>query len=55
MSRTGLCTALVLTLCVCLPAGAGAAQSARMNARFTPEHLGAATTVSLGFQILSGR
>jgi hypothetical protein len=32
-------------------AGAGAAQTAKINARFRPERLGAATTVSLGFQL----
>jgi hypothetical protein len=32
-------------------AGASAAQLAKINARLTPEHLGGATTVSLGFQL----
>jgi|HubBroStandDraft_2_1064218.scaffolds.fasta_scaffold03144_3 hypothetical protein len=42
---------LVLALCACLPADAGAQPGAKINARFTPERLGAATTVSLGFQL----
>jgi hypothetical protein len=37
-----------------MPAGASAAQTATMSAAFTPERLGAATTVSLGFRITSG-
>jgi hypothetical protein len=44
---------LVLALCVCLLPGAAAAQGAKINARFTPERLGSATTVSLGFQLAS--
>jgi hypothetical protein len=43
--------ALAVALCVCLPAGASAVQGAKINARFTPERLGAATTLSLGFQL----
>ncbi len=42
---------LALALCGCLAPGAGAAQSARINANFTPERLGAATAMSFGFQI----
>jgi hypothetical protein len=49
MSRRGIWLGLVL--CLCVPASAGAAQSARIHARFTPERLGAATTVSFGFQL----
>jgi hypothetical protein len=37
-----------------VPASAGAAATARMSAAFTPEHLGAPTTVSFGFQIQQG-
>jgi hypothetical protein len=43
--------ALLVTLAASLPAGAGAHQGAKIQARFTPERLGAATTVSLGFQL----
>jgi hypothetical protein len=46
---------LALVLAAALSAvqttGAGAAQTAKINARFRPERLGAATTVSLGFQL----
>ncbi len=35
-----------------LASGADAEQSARISARFTPEHLGAATTVSFSFRII---
>jgi hypothetical protein len=37
--------------CAWLPSGASAAATARMSATFSPEHLGAPTTVSFGFQI----
>jgi hypothetical protein len=43
----------VLALCGCLPAGAGAVQAARIDARLIPERLGAATMVSLGFELPS--
>jgi len=46
--------AVALALCACLPAAARAAQTARINATFTPERLGAATTVSFTFQIAAG-
>jgi hypothetical protein len=49
LPRARLITA-VLAACVCLPASATAA-TARMSAAFTPEHLGAPTAVSFGFQI----
>jgi hypothetical protein len=51
VSRSAAAIVLVLALYGCPPAGAGAAQSATINARFTPERLGAATTVSLAFQL----
>jgi hypothetical protein len=41
----------LLTLCTCLPGSAWATQSASIDTVFTPERLGAPTTVSLGFQI----
>jgi hypothetical protein len=53
VSRPGIPLAL-LAVCACLPVSANAAQTARMSAGFTPERLGAATTVSLGFQITAG-
>jgi hypothetical protein len=53
-ARIAVLIAAVLPLCACVPASAGAAQAARMSARFTPERLGAPTTVSLGFQITAG-
>jgi hypothetical protein len=46
-----LSIAVVLTLCVSLPATAPAADTARMSAAFRPERLGGATTVSFGFKI----
>ncbi len=46
---------LALALCACLAPGAGAAQTARINARFTPERLGGATAMSFGFQITASR
>lgn len=54
MSRPGVSLALALALCACLPVGARAGQAAKLNANFIPEHLGAATTVSFGFQITTG-
>jgi hypothetical protein len=45
---------VALAACACLPASATAASAARMSAAFTPEHLGAPTTVSFGFQINQG-
>lgn len=41
----------MLALGAALPSGAAATQVAKIDARLTPERLGAATTVSLGFQI----
>jgi hypothetical protein len=45
---------VVLAACAALPATASAAATARMSAAFTPEHLGAPTTVSFGFEIDQG-
>jgi len=42
---------LVLGLGALLPATAQGAATAKMSARFTPEHLGAGTTVSFAFQV----
>jgi hypothetical protein len=44
---------LVAVFGVCMPVGAGAAQIAKINARFTPERLGHATTLSLGFKLVT--
>jgi hypothetical protein len=43
--------ALALALCPCMPRAALGATTATMRAAFTPERLGAATTVSFSFQI----
>jgi hypothetical protein len=48
--RTGIALAVVLALSI-WPSGAGAGQLASISAGFTPERLGAPTTLSLGFQI----
>jgi hypothetical protein len=50
-SRPLLLGAVSVLLCLWFPAGAAAAQSAHITAKFHPERLGEATTVSLGFQI----
>ncbi|HEY5343379.1 MAG TPA: hypothetical protein VIJ66_06935 [Solirubrobacteraceae bacterium] len=50
MSRAHI-LAIALALCACIPGSAAAAQSASISTVFTPERLGAPTTVSLGFQI----
>jgi hypothetical protein len=43
---------LVLALCACLPAGASATtERARLHAGFSPDRLGASTTISFGFHI----
>jgi hypothetical protein len=42
---------LALVTWACLPASAADATTARMSAAFTPEKLGAATTLTLSFQI----
>jgi hypothetical protein len=52
VSRTRiLAVAVAVTFYLALPAGGQAAQTASMTARFTPERLGAPTTLSLGFQL----
>jgi hypothetical protein len=48
-----LAASLVLLLATCCCARAGATQVARLRASFSPEHLGSAATISLGFQISS--
>jgi len=51
MSRLAKALLLPVALCALLPAAVLGAQTARISARFTPERLGAATTVSFGFRI----
>ena len=52
MSRAPLiAVALALALCTALPAAALGATTATMSATFTPDRLGAATTLSFNFQI----
>jgi hypothetical protein len=48
-SPRALATALIA--CACLPAGARAAQTVRLRAGFSPDRLGASTTVSFAFTI----
>jgi hypothetical protein len=43
--------AALIAACAFVPTSACAAATARMSATFSPEHLGAPTTVSFGFQI----
>ena len=45
--------ALLVCGCCCLPATAGAAQTVTLHTSFTPDRLGASTTVGFGFQIAS--
>jgi hypothetical protein len=44
---------LALLTCCCMPASAGAAQTATMQASFSPDKLGAPTTIGFGFHISS--
>lgn len=46
--------ACATALCLALPATSRGATTASMTAKFTPEKLGAATTLTLGFQINGG-
>jgi hypothetical protein len=41
----------VLALCACLPASAGAAETATLHTSFTPDRLGAPTTIGFEFDI----
>jgi hypothetical protein len=50
VSRTRILAAAV-TLCLAVPAGGRAAQTATMTAKFRPEKLGAPTTLSLDFRL----
>jgi hypothetical protein len=51
MSQAARTLTVTLVLCVCVTSRAEAAQKVRVDASFKPEKLGAATTVSLGFQV----
>ncbi len=50
LSRTRVVTAALLVCCA-LPATAGAAQTATLQTSFSPDRLGASTTIGFGFQI----
>ena len=50
MSRIGAATAALL-VCCWLPASAGAAQTVTLHTSFSPDRLGASTTISFGFHI----
>jgi hypothetical protein len=52
MSRIRAVTvALLLLACCALPASAGAAETATLHTSFSPDKLGASTTIGFGFQI----
>jgi hypothetical protein len=50
LSRIRAVTA-ALFVCCCLPATAGAAQTVTLHTSFSPDRLGASTTIGFGFQI----
>ncbi len=50
---TAAAASTALALCACLPATAGAAETATLHASFTPDRLGASTTVAFGFNIVN--
>jgi hypothetical protein len=43
----------IIILCGCLPTAAHAAQSVRLDATLTPEHLGRETAIGFGFQVVA--
>jgi hypothetical protein len=49
-SRTGI-AAVVLLICGCLPAVALASRTVKLDMGFTPDRLGASTTISFGFEV----
>ena len=51
MSRIRAVTVALLVCCCCLPATAGAAQTVTLHTSFSPNKLGASTTIGFGFQI----
>jgi hypothetical protein len=53
MSRRIVVLVVALAACGCLPAMAGATQTATLHASFSPDKLGAGTTIGFGFQIAS--
>src|SRR4030088_3348700 len=51
-ARRALVVLVSLLLCVCFPAAAGAvSESATLHASFSPNRLGAPTTISFGFEV----
>jgi hypothetical protein len=46
-------TLVVVVACGCLPAAAGAAETATLHTSFSPDRLGAGTTIGFGFRISS--
>jgi hypothetical protein len=55
MRRTTTVLVTLLLVCVCgvTPAGAAASETVNLQASFTPDRLGASTTISFGFQVSS--
>jgi hypothetical protein len=51
MRRRIVVLVVVLVACGCLPAVAGAAETATLHTSFSPDKLGASTTIGFGFQI----
>jgi hypothetical protein len=51
--RRGALLPLALLLCICLPATGQAAQTVTLHTSFTPDRLGASTTIGFGFTIKS--
>jgi hypothetical protein len=51
MKRRAPALMLVLLACACLPAAAAASETVTLQTSFTPDRLGASTTIGFGFQI----
>jgi len=51
MSRIRAVVIIALLVCCALPASAGAAETATLHTSFSPDKLGASTTIGFGFQI----
>jgi len=51
--RAALGVAIIFVLIVLVPSGAGASQRVSLNASFSPNRLGASTTINFGFTIVS--
>jgi hypothetical protein len=52
MRRRIMVLIVTLIACGCLPVTAGAAETATLHASFSPDRLGAGTTIGFGFQIV---